>query len=415
MLKNKIIYTSFLDLRFQVSKATGSYIWDENGKKYIDFTSGWNTMNLGWNDKEIAEAIKHQLKRNVHAPMWTSDQIQYDYANLLTKYLPKGLKAIGRTTGGMESNLEAMKLARVYTGRKKILGFIESWHGQLIENMYMSYLLEWMPHLSDKRDDLLHIPFPQTYRTDKSELQLLTELETSLENILHNRDVAAVITECGILTGWGSAYSAPKGFLQLIRKMTAKYGTLLILDEVGSGFSRLGKLFGMEFENVEPDMVTFAKGITNGASPMGAMVTTEKITQSFKEANLQSTFGWLPLSCAAAKKTLEIHVKKELWKKAADDGQYLIKILRDELSSLPFVGEIRGKGMLIGIDLVKNKKTKEKNTELVEKTVKKAWEKRLHIVCDHESVIQLMPPLTIERNLLDKGIEIFIDVVKSFE
>jgi len=411
--ENRIIYTSFLDWRFKIKKAEGNFLWDEKGKKYLDFTSGWNTISLGWNNPEIAGAIKDQLKKNVQSPMWTSTQIQESYAELLTSKLPKSLKAIGRTTGGMESNLEAMKLARVYTERMKVFGFIESWHGQLIENMALSYLPEWMPHLSNKRDDLLHLPYPQTYRTHKSEKELLSELEIKLENILCNKDVAAVITESGILTGWGSAYLAPKGFLTLLRKLTKKYGTLLILDEVGSGFSRLGKLFAMEIENVTPDIVTFAKGITNGVLPMGAMVTTEDIAGAFKEANLQSTFGWLPLSCAAAQKTLEIHLRDKIWEKAEKDGEYTMKVLKNELSDQPFVGDIRGKGMLIAIDFVVDKKTKEKNTSLVEKVVQKCWEKGLHIVCNHENVIQLMPPLIIKRNALDRGIQILVEVVKT--
>lgn len=408
---NRIIYTAFLDLRFKISKAKGDFIWDENGKKFIDFTSSWNTINLGWNNPEILEALKNQLKGNVQGPMWTSVAVQEEYAKLLTNNLPNNLRAIGRTTGGMESNLEAIKLARVHTKRKKIFGFMESWHGQLIENMALSYQPEWMPNVTGKRDDLLHIPFPRTYRSQKSENELLLELEKQLDLILSKRDVAAVITEIGILTGWGSTYLAPKGFFNLIRKLTHKYGTLLILDEVGSGFSRLGKLFGMEIDGVVPDIVTFAKGITNGVLPMGAMVTTNEIAVSAKEANLQSTFGWLPLPCAAAKKTLEIHLRDKIWEKAEKDGTYLKKTLTQELNKHQFVGDIRGMGMLIGVDFVKDKKTKTKNTELVEKIVRQCWGKGLHVVCDHESNLQLMPPLTIERQTLNKGIEILVETI----
>lgn len=408
---NQIIYTSFLDLRFKLSKAKGDFIWDEKGKKYIDFTSSWNTINLGWNNPEIAQALQIFLKENIQGPMWASVDVQEKYAKLLTDNLPKSLKAIGRTTGGMESNLEAMKLARVYTKRKKILGFIESWHGQSTENMALSYKPEWMPNLTSKRDDLLHIPYPQTYRTTKSDTELLSELEINLETILSKKDVAAVITEMGILSGWGSVYLAPNGFLKLIRKLTKKYGTLLILDEVGSGFSRLGALFGMDIDGVVPDMVTFAKGITNGVLPMGAMVTTDEIAASSKEANLQSTFGWLPLPCAAAKKTLEIHLRDKVWEKSKRDGEYLKKTLTQELRTHPFVGDVRGIGMLIGIDFVKDKISKEKNSNMVEKVMRECWEKGLHVVCDHESTLQLMPPLTIDRKILDNGMEILVEIV----
>ena len=412
MIKNNIIYTDFCSWKFDILKAKGSYIWDKSGKKLLDFTSGWNVVNLGWNNPEITQAVIKQVKKNTYAPMWTADPIQNKYADLLTKSLPKSLNSIGRVTGGMEANEEAIKLARSYTGRKKILGFIESYHGQGLYCMAISHLPEWIARITDKRGDLLQIPFPNTYRTEKGPKQLLYDLELQLEKLLANEDVAAVLTESGTITGYGSTYGAPDGFLTLIRKLTKKYGTLLILDEVGSGFSRLGKLFAMEIESIVPDIVTLAKGISNGVAPIGAMVTTKEIAnKAYAVANLQSTFGWIPLSCAAALKTLQIHLRDKVWRKAAKDGKYMRSVLNNELSNNSHVGDIRGRGMEIGVDLVKSKQTKEKDPQAVETVVESAMKKGLHLVSDHESNIQLMPPLTIDKKDLDRGLEILIDVI----
>ncbi|MBL7159482.1 aspartate aminotransferase family protein [Candidatus Microgenomates bacterium] len=415
MIKNKIIYTDYCNWKFDLKRAKGSYIWDQKGNKLIDFTSGWNVINLGWNHLEITQAVIEQLKKNTYAPMWTADPVQNKYADLLTKSLSEGLDSIGRVTGGMEANEEAIKLARSYTGRKKILGFIESYHGQGLNCMAISNLPEWVAKITDKRNDLLQIPFPNTYRTKRSNKELLSQLELRLEKLLVKKDIAALLTESGVITGWGSTYIAPDGFLTLIRKVTKKHGTLLILDEVGSAFSRLGKLFAMEIENVVPDIVTLAKGISNGVAPIGVMVTTNEIAKKgYAAANLQSTFGWMPVACAAALKTLQIHIRDKVWLKAEKDGNYLLKALKKELKNHPKVGDIRGKGMEIGIDFVKNKKTKEKDPEIIEKIVEKAFSRGLHIVCDHDSNIQLMPPLIISRKDLNKGLDILVKTINQF-
>lgn len=416
MIKNKIIYTNFSDWRFEVSRAEGSYIWDKKGRKLIDFTSGWNVTNLGWNQPEITEAIIKQAKKNTYVSMWSADPIQEEYAVELSKSLLKGLTAIGRATGGTEANEEAIKTARAYTKRKKILGFKDTYHGQSFGTLAIGYKKEYLPDVYPLVPGFVQLEFPNLYRTDKCGEELLTTFEKKLESVLSKRDIAAVITEAEIITGWGSTYVAPKGYLKTVRRVTKKYGTLLILDEVGTGFSRCGKLFGMQLENVTPDIATFAKGISNGAAAIGAMVTTKEIAEkTYPGTNLVSTFGWMPTACAAALRTLQIHKRDKVWLKAEKDGRYMLKTLGKELKDHPKVGDIRGKGMEIGIDFVKDKKTKKKDPEIIEKIVEKAFARGLHIVCDHDSNIQLMPPLTISRKNLNKGLEILVETINQFK
>ncbi len=416
MIKNKIIYNSFSNWAFDVAKAKDSHIWDTSGKKLIDFTSGWNVTNLGWNNAEISVAMISQTKKNTYAPMWTADPIQNDLADLLTNSLPKELNAVGRATGGTEANEEAIKTARAYTGRSKIIGFKDTYHGQSYATLSIGYLPSYIQKMGigPMVGDFVQIDYPNTYRTEKSESDLLEEFINNLETILRNRDIAAIVTEAGIITGWGSTYVGPTGYLKAVREITKKYGTLIILDEVGTGFSRCGKLFGMELENVVPDIVTFAKGMCNGAVPIGAMITTSEIAEKTAgKTNLTSTFGWTPVSCAAALKTLQIHKRDKVWLKAQRDGQYLITTLRKELKDCRYIGDIRGKGMEIGVDFVKDKKSKEKNSKLIVDVVSNCRKNGLHTVCDLDSNIQIMPPLVIERSILDKGLDIFLDTVKS--
>jgi len=414
MVRSHILYNDSCYWRFNLAKAEGSFLWDENGKKLIDFTSGWNVTNLGWNHPELQKAVIDQVKKNTYAPMWTADPIQNQYAQALISSLPKELTVIGRATGGTEANEEAIKTARAYTGRKKIIGFKDTYHGQSYATLALGYLPEYkIPKaIAPMPEGFLQMDFPKVYGDSQDGEKILADFAEKLEENLAKRDVAAVITEAGIITGWGSTFVAPKGYLTLVRKLTQKYGTLLILDEVGTGFSRCGRLYGMHLENVVPDIVTFAKGMSNGVAAIGAMVTTKKIAQeTFDKTNLTSTFGWTPIACAVGLKVLEIHQREKLWEKAEKDGYYLLNRLKKELKENPLIEDINGKGMEIGVHFVKAEKDKQ-IAVLIEK---KAYEKGLHLTSDLEANIQLMPPITIERKTLDKGIEIFISVIDELK
>lgn len=414
MIKRKIVYDDFSPWKFDLSKAKDSYLWTKDNKKLIDFTSGWNVTNLGWNHPEIKQAVAKQARINVYAPMWTADPIQDEYAELLTKCLPNELNAVVRATGGTEANEEAIKTARAYTERKKIIGFKGTYHGQSFATLSIGIPKEGTKAISPLLPGFTQLGYPNTYRTKKEPDEILAQFLVNLEKVLSKRNVAAVITEAGIITGYGSCYVAPKGYLQGVRALTDRYGTLLILDEVGTGFSRCGRLFGSNLEGVVPDVATFAKGMSNGAGAIGTMVTKKEIAEkTSKNTTLVSTFGWTPINVAAALMTLQIHTRDKVWRKAENDGGYIKKTLQDNLGDNPYVGDIRGKGMEIGIDLVTDKKTKKANTKLLEKTIRVAFEKGLHLVGDGQSVIQLMPPLTIDRKDLDKALSMLIDSIKE--
>lgn len=412
MIHNRIIYNVYVDWSFDLQRARGSHIWTKDGKQLIDFTSGWNTTNLGWNHPEVADAMIAQIRKGTYAPMWTSDSMQCDYATALLSALPVSLGAVGRATGGTEANEMAIKTARAFTGRKKIIGFHKTFHGQSLSTLAIGLPPAYVKDLIDSDADFIQLTYPQSYRTEKSPDQILQDFGRELEQALSRRDIAAIVTEAGIITGWGSCYVAPKGYLSLVRKLTEQYGTMLILDEVGTGFSRCGTLFGLQLEGVTPDIVTFAKGISNGAAPIGTMVTREDIAEAtFAKTILLSTFGWAPVSCAAALSTLKIHQRDKVWEKAGRDGDYIMARLKKELADNPYVGDTRGIGMEIGVDIVKNRKTKEPDPARVEMIVQEAFKRDLHIVCDHESNIQLMPSLTIERAVLDDGLARLIESI----
>ena len=415
MIKHKIVYNPVVDWRFDLSKAEGSFLWDTNNRKYIDFSSGWNTTNLGWNNSEVNEAVAAQTKKNVYAPMWSADEVQIKYAKTLTDTFPQDLDVVCRATGGTEANEMALKIARAVTGRQQIISFAHTYHGQSFGTLALGFIPAYVKQITPLVPDFVQIEYPNAYQDGKSEAEILADFLKVLESHLKTEKVAAVFTEAGLITGWGSMLVAPKGYLSSVRKLTEKYGTLLVVDEVGSGFSRTGKLFAIEHENVVPDIVTLAKGISNGAGAIGAVVTKGNLVEKFAGAfKPTSTFGWTPLTCAAGLKTLQIHQRDKVWEQAERKGQTVKDILAKELAGSSNMRNLRGLGLEIAFDISLDNKEGEGNSDLSTRIVEKCFEKGLHLA-DAGDCIQIMPPLTIEDSVLKEGLNILIDVVKELD
>lgn len=412
MINHNIIYNR--DWRLTISRAEESFFWDENGTKIIDFSSGWNVANLGWNHPEIAQAIVNQVKRNVYVPMETGDEVQYEFAQTFLETLPSELTVISRATGGSEANEQAIKIARAATGRKKILGFFDTYHGQSLGDIAIGFRKSYVKTISPLVADFIHLEFPTTFLTHTSEKETLATFLENLEQVLQKKDVAAVVTEAGIVTGWGSTYIAPKGFLAGVRKLTKKYGTLLILDEVGTGFSRTGKLYGMQHEGVVPDLATFAKGMSNGGAAIGTVAAKREIIEPISaQAVLISTFGWTPVAVAASLAALKIHMRDKIWEKSQETGDWFKKELINKLGDHPKVGDIRGIGMEIGLVFVSNQKTKKPDNDFAEKVSRRALNHHLYTLTGDAGSIQLMPPLTTKRKVLEEGVAILAESIKE--
>lgn len=407
MITNQIVYNSVTDYQFQFAGAKGSYIWDQAGKKYLDFTSGWNVTNLGWNDPAVSEAIIKQANKNVYAPMWTADPVQEEYAQRLTSLLPRGLNSCCRATGGTEAVEMSIKIARSSTKRKKILGFSESYHGQLFASLAIGVRPEIRMAIKPFVPDFIQLNYCGIDDDGNKWTTNIQKLTSDLDEALSGNDVAALIMEPGIITGWGSSYVMPNGFVKIARELTKKYGTLLVLDEVGTGFGRLGKKFGCEHFDVVPDMMIFAKAITNGGAAMGAVVVQNDLSAaSFVQANLTSTFGWTPIACAAAIATLDRHKELKTDELANENGEYLMNQLNQELKHNQFVSEIRGIGLEIGIELSDlGRGFKLKNI------LQNAFKNGLHIKSDNQKVLLIMPPLTTSKAELNEGVEILKNAI----
>jgi 4-aminobutyrate aminotransferase-like enzyme len=401
MIENSIVYRDFKGKYdyFPLSRAEGSLIWDRDGKRYIDFSSAWNVTNLGWNNPEVSGAIIEQVKKNVQGLLWGSDPIQEEYAKALTEALPKELDACIKETSGTESVETAIKVARVYTERSKVVGFNAQYHGQLFAALAIGYPKNSHPKLEPLVPEIAPIAFPHNKISEADWQKFLLDLEETLSK----KDVAAVVTEPGIITGWGSTLIAYPGFLTKVRELTSKYGTLLIVDEVGTGFSRTGKLFGIQHENVVPDMIALAKGVSNGAAAIGAVVGKSEIFEkAFSESILVSTFGWTPIACAASLKVLQIHLRDKTWEMAEEKGNYIKEKLGVHIGET--LVDVRGMGLEIGAQF--------KDAETCSKIQKACFADGLHVVVGSGNNMQIMPPLTISQELLNEGLDILIKNLK---
>lgn len=397
MIENSIVYRDFKRKYeyFPLSRAEGSLLWDRNGKRYIDFTSGWNVTNLGWNYPEVNEAVAEQTRKNAQGLLWGSDPVQEDYAKALTAALPKELNACVKATGGTEAIEMSLKVARAFTNRKKIIGFDNTYHGQLFASLALGSKENARAKISPLVPEILPIVFPYADIGEEG----YTAFVQRLEMLLAKEDVAAIVTEPGIITGWGSTRVAYPGFLSTVRKLTKKYGTLMIVDEVGTGFSRTGRLFGIHHDHIVPDIIVLAKAISNGAVAIGTAVGRSEIFEpAFSEAMLISTFGWTPIACAAALKTLHVHQRDKTWEMAERKGNIIREKLKKHIGGT--VIGIRGLGMEIGIQF--------RDAATCERVQKAAFADGLHVVVGSQNNMQLMPPLTIPQELLEEGLEIIV-------
>jgi len=196
MIKHNIVCNPAVDWRFDLSKAEGSFLWDKENKRYIDFSSGWNTTNLGWNNPEITEALITQARKNTYAPMWTADEMQIKYAEELTKAFPDELNVVCRATGGTEANEMALKIARSVTGRSKIISFKNTYHGQSFGTLALGFIPEYVKSIAPLVPEFVQMDYPVDQQT-------FTDFLIKLEALLKTEQFAAVFSEPGLISGWG--------------------------------------------------------------------------------------------------------------------------------------------------------------------------------------------------------------------
>jgi len=401
-----------------VAGGEGRYFWDYDGKRYLDFASQLVNVSIGHQHPKVVAAIKEQADKlcTIGPPMAT--EARSTLARMLAEVTPGDLTMSFFTNGGAEANENAIKLARWYTGRHKVIARYRSYHGATAGSITLTGDPRRWP-AEPGITGVVRMLDPYTYRCPAGHPDPCPVCTGGphLEEILQYEGpdtVAAVILET--ITGTNGIIVPPDGYLQSIREVCDRHGILLICDEVMAGFGRSGKWFACEHWDVVPDILTVAKGINSGYVPLGAMVVSEPISEWVRDKYFAGglTYSGHPLACASAVASIEAFQEEGIVENAAEMGG----VIADELHRLqerhPSIGEVRGLGCFWGIELVRNRETREPLVPFnatgeafapVARVAKAALERGLYLMT-HWNVIMVVPPLTITREELDEGIGI---------
>ncbi len=421
-------------------KGEGIYLYDQEGKKYIDGSGGPLCVIIGHGVAEIGEAIREQAQKvaYVHGSQFTTVPIE-EFTSKLAKKLPQGIDKIYIVGSGSEANEAALKLARQYqlsignSQRYRVIGRWFSYHGSTLGALSMMGKTGFRKPFLPLVLDFPHIPAPYCYRCPyekkypECKLLCARALEKTIQ-LEGPETISAFIAEPVIGSTLG-AVIPPKEYYQIIREICDKYNILFIADEVMSGYGRTGKWFALEHWGVTPDIVTLGKGISSGYVPLAAMATKKEIVDIIKEKSGKfvhgHTFSHHAVSSAVGLAVLNYMEKHNLVENSAKRGQYLINKLK-ELSEFSFVGDIRGKGLMVGIEFVKDKDSKipfPRKFAFVEKIVKKSFEKGLYIYSSTVGTVDgtngegivIAPPFVIKENEIDEIVDILRKVFKEME
>ena len=404
-----------------VTRAKGVYFWDVNGKRYLDFNSMTMCVNIGHGDERVINAIIEQAKALPYAAPGMATKPRAILGNILTEITPGNLDHFMFTLGGADANENAVKLARGYTGKHKILTRYRSYHGASAGAMALTgdpRRLPWEPNLMP---GVVHFLDPYRYRStfhrsnpNISEADFTQDYLNHLEEIIqyegHNT-IAAILLES--VTGTNGIIIPPEGYMQGVRELCDKYHILLISDEVMSGFGRTGKWFAVDHWNVVPDLMTMAKGLTSAYAPLGAVGMKPEIAAAYNNITYQGglTYTSHPISLAAAIANIKVMQEDHLIEHAHDMGPVLHRMLTDLGEQHPSIGEVRSIGLFGIIELVRNRKTKEPlapwNSSSPEMTSlrKELLEKGLFLDI-HWHTLLIIPPLIITEEQLAEGFDI---------
>ena len=401
-----------------IDSAEGFFLIDTDGNRYIDGVSSlWCNLH-GHNVKKIDDAIKAQLGKVAHSTLLGLAQTRsIELAEKLIAITPENLKKVLYSDSGATAVEIALKIAYQYfqnTGQKQRTKFIaleNSYHGDTIGSVSLGGISLFHSIFRPLLFETFFATMPFPYRFDGSPQQCLNNSLEKTENILKtNREqIAAIIVE-PLVQGAAGIIVHPPGFLKELKKLTEKYGALLIADEVATGFGRTGKMFACQKENVAPDIICLAKALTAGYLPLAATITSQKIFDAFlgnpsehKTFYHGHTYTGNALGCAAAIASLEL-LEENKTLESLPPKIDLIKTYLDDISGLPFVGDTRQCGMMAGIELVKDKKNKQSfpNEKKLGTKLCSAMRKDGVILRPLSDVIVIMPPLAIDNELLDR-------------
>ncbi|MGC8970669.1 MAG: aspartate aminotransferase family protein [bacterium] len=405
---------SLLDFDKNFLKAQGVYVWDEKGDRYIDFLGGYGALNLGHNHPAIISAIE-KIKDRPNILQASLNKLSAGLAHNLAMISPKGLKHVFFSNSGAEAVESALKLARISTGKKVFVYCTNSFHGKTFGALSVTGREKYRKPFEPLLQDVREVPFGDLY---------------ALESALKPKDVAGFIVEP--IQGEGGIIVPPDGYLKSARELCDKYGALLIVDEIQTGFGRTGYMFACQKEEVTPDIMCLAKSLGGGIMPIGAIVSTDEVWEKgyggLDKCLLHtSTFGGNSWAMSAGIATIDVIVRENLSEQARVKGDYFLKKLLGLKEKYKLIKDIRGRGLMIGLEFhqieggIINKITgggvSRVTSEYLGSLVAGELLNRYHIITaytlNNPNVIRLEPPLVINQEDLDIFVDALDDLLRS--
>lgn len=393
-----------------IEHAKGSYLFTVDGRRYLDFASGIAVTNLGHGHPEVLRAAHDQLDKLVHISVVAHHEPSIRLAERIAAVAPGKLDKVFFANSGAEAVEGAIKLARYITRRPALIAFQGAFHGRTYGALSLTaskgyYRERYEPLLPA----VYHVPYPYPYRnpTGPSDQAAVDYVFGYIDEMLDTRvppqNIAAFIVEP--VLGEGGYVVPPAAFLPRLRALCDQHGILLITDEVQSGYGRTGKMFASEHTGVVPDIMTLAKSIASGL-PLSAIVASSKLMDRWEPAAHGSTFGGNPVACAAGIATLDVFEREHILETATLRGAELMRRLRKLQQQMPIIGEVRGLGLMVGVELVTADGAPDK--ELQKKIRRVCLDSGLVILScgPHDNILRLVPPLNISEAELDEGWEI---------
>jgi 4-aminobutyrate aminotransferase len=400
-----------------VKKASGVYVEDFDGRRYMDFTSGLATTNIGHNHPAVVEAIKKQAEHFIHSGCIFYYDSLIVLAGRLREITPPGIEMFFFSNSGAEAVEGAIKLSRFYTGRQGIVAFTGGFHGRTFGSVSLTtsnikYRRRYHPLLPS----VYQSPYPYCYRCffgqrkDSCALECYEYFERLFKHLIPPEETACIIIEP--VLGEGGYVVPPADFLKGLRNFCDKWGILLIFDEVQAGMGRTGRWFASEHFGVVPDIMTVAKGIASGM-PLSTLAAKKEIMSGWPPGAHGTTFGGNPVSCAAAIATIDTIEKEGLLEKAREAGTHALQRLRELQKRCPGIGDVRGLGLMIGIEFVKN--GSEPDSEGLKRVIGYCRKKDLILMeCGVErNIIRLAPPLVVTKEEINRGFEIIEEAINA--
>jgi 4-aminobutyrate aminotransferase len=398
-------------------KGEGAIIIDVDGNRFLDFNAGIAVVSTGHCHPKVVKAVQKQAAQLLH--MSGTD---FYYENMVTlaerlaKLVPGGVpRKVYFGNSGTEAIEAAIKMARYHTGRDKFIAFLGSFHGRTLGSLsFTASKFRQREKFGPLVPGVTHIPYGYCYRCTYNQkpetcnVECLKVIEEQLfKTILPAEEVAGILVEP--VQGEGGYVIPPRKWFDELQRIAHKYGIVLMVDEVQSGMGRTGKMFASEHHNLTPDIIALAKGIASGL-PLGATIARADLMQ-WKPGAHASTFGGNPVACAASLATIEL-LEQELVDNAARIGEHMLNRLCEWPRKFPQVGDVRGLGLMIGIEFVKDPETKERNPELRDRVELMAFERGLLVLGCGQNALRLCPPLVITKDQADFAVDTLEECIR---